>query len=425
MSTFNEENKWLKYLKEPDTEISGKEKHIFHRALVLVKFEGSYVSSQTKSIDTIARFCHGLSYPRLHAVVGHRKFQELLLRWVSAYHVDLIVVDLPFPCYQIDDDTFDKLRHAGVMILGTAFDTSTDLAFYLQRYALVDGVICSSPLLRSSFDAVGIPSVLYWPRPRSLDWFEDHSETNRDIDVAFVGALKFGRDKWIAELRSRGVEVYTAGYGSQRGGVSVEEYKQIFRRSKIVLSFNEQNHISIFLSNDPASQWRTTPTLRNVEIALSGAMCLAQWVPELETMFPDNTVDWFNNADELVKKIKFYLENDKKRIARAKMAQEHAIERYSDPNAFAKRIKILSSKSARNFASRGMSLRRNVVPSDGYLFGRMVFYLKSSLKALSKRKVRDFFSLTAFFVADAMRLNFGIVRIAVFVISRKYLAKGT
>ena len=388
------------------------------KILVMGKFEGSYFRSQIRGLERIARSIKYLSFPRAFELKGKSGLQTWLARICKRYNIDILIMDLAAMAYQIEARTITLIRNNGTLVLGTAFDTSTDLQFYLESYAATDGVICTSPLLRFSFDAVGIPSVLYWPTTRiPLEGLDLDARNERDIDVCFVGALKADRKKWLDAIESNGITVTTAGWGS---GLNDQDYYQLFGRSKIVLNFNSQSHHPLVNYFNETGQWRSVPTLRNIETAACGALCLSQWVPEIELMFPRDAIDVFSSVEELKDKIEFYLNDSDTRIEVACRGQKHALSKLNNPCDLSQCVETLASTAARDFAQRGRVSRPVIKSSKVYVYGRLIYSAKYAIKFMRSGKFNDCFWLLLDVFKDAAKLNIHIFLVTGHLILKRY-----
>jgi len=178
----------------------------------------------------------------------------------------------------------------------------------------------------------------------------------KDIEVSFVGQYKSKRAAVIEDLKRRGINVQTYGFGWPNGKVSQDEMLRIFSRSKINLNLNVRPSIfhpkvlaRIFLKKsinkvvpdyhliDNVSAWRHFSTLHTHARPFELAGCKAFTISGLSEDIPDSYVDgkemvFYRTTDELVEKIRYYLahEDERERIARAgydRTMREHTYEK--------------------------------------------------------------------------------------------------
>tara|TARA_A100001015_G_C15008148_1_gene721747 strand:+ start:392 stop:1633 length:1242 start_codon:yes stop_codon:yes gene_type:complete len=378
-----------------------------HRILFFGKFAKSFSRTQINGLYNISKFVTFISFAEMYHSLGHKLFQIKVKSICKNYSVKIILIDLPLGGYQFDDDTFKILKNNGIKIFGLAYDNGSDNKFYIEKYSQFNGVLCTSPLSRFEFDFVGIPSFLIWPQPSKK--IKTNDKIIQDIDVSFIGALKANRLEWINKLKKKGVNVEVYGYGTKNGHVNKDKYFEIMQRSKITLNFNRPNTYRIFNIFDKNLNWRTGPTLRNVEAASTGTMCLTEWIPEIELMFPVNTVDYFNDLSELEEKIKYYLNNPEERNKRAKNTYLYANTNLIDDNLLSKGVKYLCSKEAENFLYRGNFHRKNNGYNNIYKFGRLVFFVKRFFDNFKNIKLKECFFNLKMITKDIVNLNFLII----------------
>lgn len=125
----------------------------------------------------------------------------------------------------------------------------------------------------------------------------------RDIDVVFSGSYGRGREERqevLQYLIDNGVKLVLGG---SEGGdhFTTEEYADRYKRAKIAISFSQARGMNVV-------------NARPFEIMSCGAMLLEQKSPELAKLYTEN-IDYiaWNNKEDLLEVIKFYLNNEKHR----------------------------------------------------------------------------------------------------------------
>lgn len=125
-------------------------------------------------------------------------------------------------------------------------------------------------------------------------------DLEKTIDVSFVGQCYGNRADVITELKRRGIAVEAYGSGWPNGALTTEEMVKIYSRSKINLGFGG------------VSGLKDTFCLkgRDFEIPMSGGLYLTEDHPELRSAFlPGEEILTYSGIDDLVSKIKYYLEH--------------------------------------------------------------------------------------------------------------------
>jgi len=200
-------------------------------------------------------------------------------------------------CWEANDDTDPGLQYVDLnIVLHSSYMKKTrDLEKFIHMWVPQD------------------PRIYYNP------------DIKRDIDISFMGSTAeripgyyVDRRNGINALRSNGIDIYKSG-GQREHRVSVNEYANIFMRSKIALNFCWGWGNSIQAKG------------RIFEATLCGAMLLEADNPETSLWF-EPMVDYipFNDEKDLVKKAKYYIEHDSEREKIAESGYRKAKEKYNN-----------------------------------------------------------------------------------------------
>ena len=142
----------------------------------------------------------------------------------------------------------------------------------------------------------------------------------QDIDVSFVGQPHSNRVEIIDRLRRAGIDVKVFGFGWGDAGhrLPFHEMVRTFSRSRINL--NMANAL------DGSSQQIKG---RNFEVPGCKGFLLTDRVPQLDSYFePDREIALFDDEDDLVRKVQFYLQHEEQRrriatLGYARCLREH------------------------------------------------------------------------------------------------------
>jgi spore maturation protein CgeB len=151
--------------------------------------------------------------------------------------------------------------------------------------------------------------------------------------VTFIGSNYGNRAAWINALRARGVEVTCFGHGWPGGAVPAERIPEIIRSSVISLNFGDSG--VVWNGWIPARSRQIKA--RVFEVPGSGGFLLTEPAEDLNRYFAiGQEIETFDSLDELVSKIKHYLDHASRRgeIAAAghlRVRREHTYEeRFKD-----------------------------------------------------------------------------------------------
>jgi len=180
-----------------------------------------------------------------------------------------------------------------------------------------------------------------WAANPSINY--NFKDLSYEYDVSFIGSYSPYRDWIIKSIKKRGINVACFGMGWGTRIVSEYEFEEIIRKSKINLNLsNSLSYDLRFLLRYPKSIIHLILNLffKNIKIgseikarifeitALNGFL-ITEYVPTLEKYFDlDKEISCFTNEDDLIKLIKFYLQNDhlrelKKNNGHLKSKNEH------------------------------------------------------------------------------------------------------
>jgi len=190
-------------------------------------------------------------------------------------------------------------------------------------------------------------------------------------DVTFIGAAHGNRKEVVAKLEKAGINIKCWGLGWPQGRVSQEEMLKIWSQSRINLNFTKSSGVlwkelaSIFLyrryddkirSNNPRYWLANTKTAwasltknqikgRNFEVPGCQTFFLTEYVRHLEDYYEiGKEIICFNDIPELIKKIKYYLANDKERERIAQAGYERTIRDHTWEKRFNEIFRVIGLK---------------------------------------------------------------------------------
>lgn len=165
----------------------------------------------------------------------------------------------------------------------------------------------------NKYKGVGCDRVILsqWGYPINV-W--KSKKLKKDIDIYFCGSRTEKRDFCLRAIQDFGLTIKIDGYGYSKSKISQEEMINNYRRAKIAMSFlmGESAH---------AKESYTQVKQRVFEVAALKTFQIAYHSNELSRFFTiGKDIETFTRIDGLIEKLKFYLENDKKREAMAENA---------------------------------------------------------------------------------------------------------
>jgi len=155
----------------------------------------------------------------------------------------------------------------------------------------------------------------------------------KEYDVGFIGQGYGIRTEYINYLLTNNISVYTKGPGWDNGFASDDEMIEVFNKSKIVLGFSTVG------KNDDVFILKG----RDFEVPLTGSFYLTGYHKELEEYFKiEHDIGTYNSKEDLLKKVKYYLENEEEREKIANNGYERCINNYTAKKSYEKLFGYLS-----------------------------------------------------------------------------------
>jgi hypothetical protein len=251
---------------------------------------------------------------------------------VSNYNIQLLVV--PNLYYELAPTFLNELRVLGCRSLIVFFDDSMRFEdtnrFYLNSfdYYLTHDSVDGNALYKH----FGVePKCL--PLFPSYSFYKEiiqnidkriHKHTN---DVVFVGAKIADRDLFVNYLKDNGIDIAVYGKGWEAGMLSTEEMIAAYYSSKISLSFIKTIDGS----------GRIQLKARLFEIIMAGGFILSEFCDELTDYFDiGREIDTFKSPQELLDKVRFYVENSDLRDEMSARARDKVEKTYSFESSWSK-----------------------------------------------------------------------------------------
>lgn len=139
--------------------------------------------------------------------------------------------------------------------------------------------------------------ALFWPLASDPEMFHPDEKT---YDISFVGN-KYGiREKLVTALTDAGIAVQAFGGGWKNGPIGSEKVADVFNRSKIILGIGTIGYCEDVY----------TLKLRDFDATMTGALYITHRNPDLLKIFDeDREIVCYSSEEELVRKVKYYLEH--------------------------------------------------------------------------------------------------------------------
>ena len=276
--------------------------------------------------------------------VGREEMNENLL--VAVFKEKLDLVFFVNGGKTIKKETIKKItQKSGAVTLNLFFDDHWQFYNYSRYWGpLYHWVGTTDPLVIKKYHKIGYKNAIFTPVACNHFLYKP-LKLPKIYDVSFIGRPHGIRRKIIEKLRKVGIDVKCFGEGWPSGHVSQEKMLKIFSQSKINLNFSKSSGVFwkqiglIFLHrkfdrsigiNNPLKWYENFQVLlvqrrrqlkgRNFDVPGCGGFLLTEYIEKLEDLYKiGKEIECFFNFNELVEKIKYYLEHneERERIAQA------------------------------------------------------------------------------------------------------------
>lgn len=201
---------------------------------------------------------------------------------------------------------------------------------------------------------IGLPNAIYFPFGAN-EKISRKLDTQKKYDVSFVGGWHPYREWLISRIKNAGIDVEVFGYGWPNGEIDQEGMVKVFNESCINLNLsNSASWDARYLLSSPRALLNRVRSKKNIEqmkarifeVSGCGAFQLSYYVEGLENCYNINReIAVYTDIDDLIEKIKFYLEHDALRDGMAEAAYQRTIKEHTFAirfNAVFKRMGLLN-----------------------------------------------------------------------------------
>ena len=180
--------------------------------------------------------------------------------------------------------------------------------------SVIDYHLSSSTEAVAWFRKCGVPCD-YFPEASSRDIFYPLN-THKKHQVGLIGGAYGIRTKIHDKLCRSGVSVTAYGFGWPRGRLDNSKVNEFYNSCEVVLGIGGIGHCLDFCSLK----------LRDFDVPLSGAFYLTSFCNDLLSEYVvGKEIESYNNIDDLVEKVHYYLENSVEREFIAQRGYKRAL----------------------------------------------------------------------------------------------------
>ena len=204
--------------------------------------------------------------------------------------------------------------------------------------------ILTDPVSVLKFKELGIES-LYCPIEANEEIFKDYN-LEKNIDILLFGRKKPDTEKYL-ELLDKNKIKYLRVDPYMEISDTLEKLARLINKSKIVINFTKTlNGNKPF---NPLSKYKYGYFAKGRPLmsGLCNTLCISEYAPSNDLLYPDGEFPNFKNQDEFIKIIKLYLNDKKKLLNDTKIFKDSCL-KYSDKEYIKVLVNFINNIKRRN-----------------------------------------------------------------------------
>jgi spore maturation protein CgeB len=271
-----------------------------------------------------------IDYEDLYIKYGNKKAGEVINDTIEQNDIEVLIYHSGPTDFHFNIEFFKFLREKvfTVIMLGDTDHYFAERDIYYAQ--CMDLVVAYDFLPRYKFRQYGIDAITFYSSYDKRRYFK-MDNVEKSIDVSFVGAIanKRHRKEYVDYIIENGIGIEVFGSDSRHEQISLEKMVEIFNKTKINLNFTGMS-IRNPLKKLPNIDLRIRQMKgKNAEVALCGSFVLSEYAIGTEEVFDINKeIVVFHNKEDMVEKIRYYLEHGDERESIARRGYIRALRDY-------------------------------------------------------------------------------------------------
>lgn len=331
---FQIQTYWLNALKEINhqTRVFLYSKSIFFPQIVQAKLEISFQKISPKSYAKWQNIKN-----RLYQYIPTNYVRSLqLLQKIKVEKPEVIIIAggisqiLSFPL------EFAKKQKCKIIMLNGEDPKLSATSFEKNNTHLFDWIIVNDPTHKVGWEKLGAKHVLALPYSGVDEKVYKPSAIKKDIPLIFIGSLLKDRQAMLAKIKHLRPKIY--GYIPPEIGLSsnLRPFYHGEAWGKKMINLISRANIAI---NFSPPHMPIGGNLRLFEIPACGAMQITNHCPK-EWFEPDKEIVVYQNDQDFVSKIEYYLSHEKEAVKIAKAGHARTVRQYTYKKRFGQIIAL-------------------------------------------------------------------------------------
>jgi hypothetical protein len=302
--------------------------------LILHHSNSNYFKNEIKSIKKLFKKSYNLNYQDFFNDNGDLLLKKKILNYIFFYNVNSLIIFSHNDNFQLSINFLKNIKNK-TKIVFIFKDDGTNMLIHSRYYAIIsDATITNCEFANSYYKSLNINSFL------SSDSLPNKKIFNikKRYDVSFIGSfLKEGRKEYIEFIKKQNLNFFFLDTSKDENRISQKKYDEIIKATKINLNFSSTGYekYNFFQHLDPFINNSFSAKGRIIEIGLKKSFVLSEYASEAMYFWKKNEVVTFYNKKDMLNKILYYLNNEKKRKRIAnnlfqKCVKERITKRYNN-----------------------------------------------------------------------------------------------
>jgi len=251
---------------------------------------------------------------------GVKKMNKHLITITQNLKPDMVVLG---HAELVTRDTLQKIKHIHpkVKIISWFVDAVYDryrIEHILDTQDIIDAFfVTTDPKIISEFDH---KKFFYLPNivDESIEIHENYKKNNFKYDFIFCGESKKSPDRDIIAFKiKKGLKDLNIKLCGCLGnpGIFGDAYLSLLGETRMGLNYSKRNDISMYSSD------------RIAQLTGNGILTFSPRIPNFEKVYTEDEIVYFDNEDDLINKIRYYISHDeeRKRIAKNGYRKSHQL----------------------------------------------------------------------------------------------------
>jgi uncharacterized protein YifE (UPF0438 family) len=342
---------------------------------------------------------------KIYLQYGKNTMNSSLLKKISSKKYDLILFAMDYD--EFYPETLNKIRDISPESQSMIIICDDDARFdSWSRYIALffDYTITSQDFL-NEYTKDGINAFFH------LDYNLQNlspQKIEKIYDVTFIGRPKADRNEVLKYLLDKGINVTIFGWDWHKypefqkvykGPLNQENYAKVINQSKINLSPAKAGYL------EQRNQYNMKG--RYFEVAICKSFQLIEKFPTLLKFFNEKEMGMYTSQEDMLKKIKYYLKNEKEREKMAERAYKKIITKYNrEKQLISIFTEVFNSRKKNNYNFAETSNKIAILSEEDFLTDlpeklKEYDYVSFKTKNLKfSSKLKDYFLLRAIQATD-------------------------